>query len=145
LRALRPARPAGSILAPMFDLENPPPDVQELLGKRISQLGLKLEGSPVERFVNQLHRELDHKGLTKFHPTCYLTDEWGCPDGQPVIGIPFYLADPKLARVERELNDLEDDREIMMYLRHEAGHALNYAYRLHEAPEWRELFGPYNR
>jgi hypothetical protein len=32
-----------------------------------------------------------------------------------------------------------------MYLRHEAGHAFNYAYRLYETPEWRELFGPFNR
>jgi hypothetical protein len=125
--------------------ENAPPDVRELLGKRISQLGLKLEGSPVERFVHQLHRELERKGLRKFKPICYLTDEWGCPDGQPVIGIPFYLADPKLARLEREMNDLEDEREIMMYLRHEAGHAFNYAYRLFASAEWRSTFGPYNR
>src|SRR5206468_1860446 len=75
----------------------------------------------------------------------YLSDEWGCPDGHPVIGIPFYLADPKLARLEREMNDLEDDREIMMYMRHEAGHAFNYAYRLFATPEWRRLFGPFNR
>jgi len=125
--------------------EQTPPEVLELLGKRISQLGLKLEGSPVERFVVQLHRELEHKGIKRFKPVCYLTDEWGCPDGQPVIGIPFYLADPKLARLEREMNDLEDDREIMMYMRHEAGHAFNYAYRLYALPEWRKLFGPYNR
>jgi hypothetical protein len=43
------------------------------------------------------------------------------------------------------MNDLEDEREIMMYLRHEAGHAFNYAYRLFSTPEWRTLFGPYNR
>ena len=42
----------------MSAFENTPPDVKELLGKRISQLGLRLEGSPVERFVHQLHREL---------------------------------------------------------------------------------------
>ncbi len=129
----------------MSTFEQAPPDVRELLGKRISQLGLKLEGSPVERFVLQLHRELEQKGLKRFKPVCYLTDEWGCPDGQPVIGIPFYLADPKLARLEREMNDLEDEREIMMYMRHEAGHALNYAYRLFATPEWRRMFGPYNR
>ena len=41
------------------------------------------------------------------------------------------------------MNDLEDEREIMMYLRHEAGHAFNYAYRLYATPEWRRLFGPY--
>src|SRR3989442_950332 len=129
----------------MSGFEKTPSDVRELLGKRISQLGLKLEGSPVERFVRRLQRELERKGLKRFKPVCYLTDEWGCPDGQPVIGIPFYLADPKLARLERAMNDLEDDREIMMYMRHEAGHAFNYAYRLFASPEWRKLFGPYNR
>jgi hypothetical protein len=125
--------------------EQASPDVQELLGKRISQLGLKVEGSPVERFVTQLHRELEQKGIKRWKPVCYLSDEWGCPDGHPVIGIPFYLADPKLARLEREMNDLEDDREIMMYMRHEAGHAFNYAYRLFASPDWRRLFGPFNR
>jgi hypothetical protein len=127
------------------EFEKTPPDVREILGKRISQLGLKLEGSPVERFVYRLHSELQRKGLTRFKPACYLTDEWGCPDGQPIIGIPFYLADPKLARLEREMNDLEDEREIMMYMRHEAGHAFNYAYQLFATPEWRRLFGPFNR
>ena len=129
----------------MPDFEKAPPEVRELLGKRISQLGLRLEGSPVERFVHQLYRELERKGLKHFRPICYLSDEWGCPDGQPVIGLPFYLADPGLARLERQMNDLEDEREIMMYLRHEAGHAFNYAYRLFITPEWRRLFGPFNR
>ena len=129
----------------MPEFEKTSTEVQEILHKRISQLGLKLEGSAVERFVHQLHRELERKHLRRFRPVCYLTDEWGCPDGQPVIGIPFYLADPHLARLERAMNDLEDEREIMMYLRHEAGHAFNYAYRLYVTPEWRKLFGPYNR
>jgi len=90
--------------------EKAPPEVQEILGKPIRDLGLKLEGSPLERFVQQLYRELDRKGLKKFRPACYLTDEWGCPSGEPIIGIPFYLADPKLARLEKEMNDLEDSR-----------------------------------
>jgi putative zinc-binding metallo-peptidase len=125
--------------------EKAPPDVQEILNKPIKDLGLKLEGSPIERLVQQLYRELDRKGLTRFRPLCYLSDEWGCPSGEPVIGIPFYLADPKLARLEKAMNDLEDRREIMMYLRHEAGHAFNYAYALYKTPEWRDLFGPFRR
>jgi len=125
--------------------EKAPPDVQEILTKPIRDLGLRLEGSPLERFVQQLYRELDRKGLKKFHPKCYLSDEWGCPSGEPVIGIPFYLADPKLARLEKEMNDLEDSRQIMMYLRHEAGHAINYAYQLYKTPEWKVLFGPYRK
>jgi len=125
--------------------EKAPPDIQEILTKPIKELGLKLEGSHLERYVQKLYRELEHKGLKKFRPLCYLTDEWGCPSGEPVIGVPFYLANPKLARLEKEMNDLEDEREILMYLRHEAGHAFNYAYELYKTPEWRDLFGPFRR
>ncbi len=117
----------------------------ELLARPIRELGLTLAGSPVERFVEQLYRELDAKGLTKFRPACYLTDEWGCPSGEPIIGIPFYLAHAALAQLEKETHDLEDAREIMMYLRHEAGHAFTYAYKLHNTPEWKKLFGPFRR
>src|SRR5262249_15041646 len=50
-----------------------------------------------------------------------------------------------LQRLEKEMNDLEDAREVMMYLRHEAGHAFNYAYELYKTQEWRDLFGPFRR
>ena len=129
----------------MIDFEKSPPELKELLGQRISQLGLKVEGSPIERSVERLRKELLKKGIKRFKAVVYLTDEWGCPSGEPVIGVPFYLADPKLAKLERSVNDLESEREILMYLRHEAGHAFNYAYRLYATPEWRELFGPFNR
>ena len=113
----------------MRNFEKTRTEFQEILAKPIRELGLKLEGSPLERFVQQLYRELDAKGIHKFRPLCYLTDEWGCPSGEPVIGIPFYLANPELAQLERDMNDLEDAREIMMYMRHEAGHAFDYAYQ----------------
>ena len=129
----------------MRDLEPIRPGFQEILQKPINALGLKLEGSPLERFVLRLYGELDQKKLTKFRPLCYLTDEWGCPSEEPTIGIPFYLADPKLAMLEREMNDLEDSREIMMYMRHEAGHAFNYAYELYKTEEWNALFGRFRR
>ena len=129
----------------VHDNGQPEPAYQEFLSRPIRDLGLKLEGSPVERFVEQLYRELDAKGLTKFRPACYLTDEWGCPSGEPVIGIPFYLAHAALAELEKQTHDLEDAREIMMYLRHEAGHAFTYAYRLHNSPEWKQMFGPFRR
>ncbi len=123
----------------------PAPEPVSLVDRRICDLGLKLEGSDVEPFVQQLHRELEEKKIHKFKPQCYLTDEWGCPSGEPIIGVPFYLARKDLAQIEAEHNDLEDRREVMKYLRHEAGHAFNYAYRLHGTPEWKQLFGPYRR
>jgi hypothetical protein len=117
----------------------------QLLGKRISELGLRLHGSPLERLVEQLHEELRQHGLA-FMPPVYLSDEWGCPDGSPLIGVPFYLADARLMRLEEErAAAVESEAESMRYLRHEAGHAYNYAYRLYDHPEWRRLFGPYSR
>jgi hypothetical protein len=129
----------------MAGFETAAADLKPLLGKRISGLGLKLEGSPMERYVAELYRELEAKGLKRFRPLTYLTDEWGCPSEEPIIGIPFYLADAKLAQLEKAFDDLEDVREIRMYLRHEAGHAFNYAYKLFATPEWRQRFGRFNQ
>ena len=120
-------------------------ETSSLLNTRICDLGLSIPGSRVQEFVDRLYRELEQKNIAKFRPACYLTDEWGCPSGEPVIGIPFYLARADLAEIEKQHNDLEDSRETMMYLRHEAGHAFNYAYKLHATPEWKQLFGPYRR
>ena len=121
----------------------PAPDRQALLKARIKDLRLHLSGTPLERHIHQLYSELEAKGLA-LRPECYLSDQWGCPSGVPVIGIPFYLADPNLHSIENELGGgVEGEREILMYLRHEAGHAFNYAYRLYETEEWRKLFGDY--
>jgi hypothetical protein len=118
---------------------------EQLLGHRISELGLSIRGSRVERLVEQLYRELDAHGI-RYRPGVYLSDQWGCPDGTPLIGVPFYLADPRLERIEAEMAmTVEDDVEAMRYLRHEAGHAFNYAFRLHERPEWSDIFGAFNR
>src|SRR5206468_9610896 len=120
----------------MQSFEHTPPEARELLSRPIRDLGLRLEGSMLEKYVQQLYAELSAKGLTGFRPAVYLSDEWACPDKEPVIGVPFYLADPKIAELERVVNDLEDEREILMYLRHEAGHAFNYAYQLYETKDW---------
>src|SRR5687768_11970731 len=116
-----------------------------LLSQRISELGLSIRGTLVEQLVERLYRELDDRGLA-FRPPVYLSDQWGCPDGTPLIGVPFYLADPRLTKLEEEMAvDVEGELDAMRYLRHEAGHAFNYAYRLYERADWHALFGPYSR
>ena len=118
---------------------------EALLQARIKDLSLRLAGTPLERHIAQLHAELEAKGIS-FKPQCYLSDEWGCPSGVPVIGLPFYLADPNLLSIEADLGGgAETEAEILMYLRHEAGHAFSYAYRLYETDEWRRVFGDYSR
>jgi hypothetical protein len=99
----------------------------------------------VERLVSRLHEELAAHNVA-FRPPVYLSNEWGCPDGSPIIGIPFYLADSRLERIEAEhAGSIESDDEAMRYLRHEAGHAVNYAFRLHERADFASLFGDYSR
>ena len=129
----------------MVSFEHAPPEARQLLPVRIRDLGLSLESSPIAELVRHLYAELGIKGLRHFKPRCYLSDEWGSPTGEPVIGIPFYLGDPRVATLEDALNDVEGEREIMMYLRHEAGHAFNHAYELYRTEEWRELFGSVRR
>jgi hypothetical protein len=117
----------------------------ELLNRRVCDLDLGIAGSPVEPFINRLYRELRAKGLA-FEPEVYATDAWGCPDEVPVIGIPFYLLDRRLARIEEEqTGEIETPQMIMMLLRHEAGHAYNYAYKLHRDSEWAETFGQFSK
>jgi hypothetical protein len=118
---------------------------QALLSQKISELPLKIEGSPVERLIIQLCQELERAGIS-IKPKTYLSDGWGCPNRVPVIGIPFYLVDPQLCRLRSQLTgaEAEDDAEVMMILRHEAGHVFNYSYRLYNKPEWHKLFGRFS-
>jgi hypothetical protein len=117
----------------------------QLLGRTISELGLTVKETRVERLTSRLYEELAERGVA-FRPPVYLSDQWGCPDGTPLIGVPFYLADERLERLEAEhAGSVESDDEAMRYLRHEAGHAFNYAFRLHERDDFAQLFGDYAR
>jgi hypothetical protein len=117
----------------------------ELLNTPICDLGLQIESSPMDSLVQRLYRELERKGL-QFQPEVYATDSWGCPDEVPVIGIPFYLLDRRLQRIEEEqTGEIETQQIVMMLLRHEAGHAINYAYRLYKRPDWIEMFGSFTK
>ncbi|HDR16894.1 MAG TPA: hypothetical protein ENN79_15690, partial [Desulfobacteraceae bacterium] len=93
-----------------------------------------------------LYDELEQKGLT-FRPPCYLADEWLCPDKEPIIGIPFCLAHPRLKRLEKKMMlEVEGGTEstCIKLLRHECGHTYNYAYKLYKRTRWRQLFGPFS-
>ncbi|HEX7153474.1 MAG TPA: hypothetical protein VF618_18450 [Thermoanaerobaculia bacterium] len=125
--------------------EKAPPEARLVLSVPIRDLRMSLEASPIAPLVRRLYDEFEAKGLHHFRPLVYLSDEWGCPSGEPVIGVPFYLGDPRVTHLEDAANDVEGEREIMMYLRHEAGHAFNYAYELYRTDEWHELFGSFRR
>ena len=116
---------------------------EELLERRISTLGLKLEGTALEPLIKQLYDELLTKGLV-FHPPCYVGDEWFVPIGIPAIFIPFFLVHDRLRALERSMM-LEVEGEtrewFMKLMRHEAAHAYSYAYQLQRKKKWQQTFG----
>lgn len=119
----------------------------ELLEVRMCDLGLRIEGTLLEKRVERLCEDLDQREI-HFRPHCWLSDEWFSCDGVPGIAIPFYMAHPRLARLERKLmleveGGTED--ECLRILRHEAGHAMDTAYGLHRRRRWREVFGKYSQ
>jgi len=127
------------------DWANLPND--ELLQLRLCDLGLRLKGSPLERQISRLHEELRQRGI-RFRPHCWLSEEWFSQDGVPGIAIPFYLAHPRLKRLERQqMFEVEGGTSewCMRILRHEAGHAIDTAYRLHRRKRWRDVFGKYSQ
>ena len=119
----------------------------DLLALRLCDLPDELERTPVAPRVRRLYDELDRRGI-HFRPHVWFSSEWFSPDGTPGIAIPFYLIHKRLMRLERrEMLQVEggSDAACMKILRHEAGHCLDTAYRLHYRRRWRELFGPYTQ
>ncbi len=120
---------------------------EELLNLRICELPLKIEGTWLEDCIKKLYSELEEKGI-RFLPPCYLADEWLTPEGEPAIGIPFYLTDSALMKLEKKMMyEVEGGTGdwCMKLLRHETGHAINYAYKLYRRKRWRQIFGPISK
>lgn len=121
--------------------------LNDLMAKRICNLELKLKNSHLYPRVLQLYDELKNRNL-RFRPPCYFADEWFVPEGDPVIGIPFYLANHDLIRLEKKMmGEAEGDKLLyfMKLLRHEAGHAITYAFNLNKRSGYRAIFGPTNK
>ena len=117
---------------------------EQLLKRRLSSLRVTVEGTWLEDCVNNLHDELGERGI-RLRPHAWISSEWFSPDNTPGIAIPFYLAHPRLMKLEKKMIlDVEGGTwsECMAILRHEAGHTVQHAYQLHRRRRWQQLFGP---
>lgn len=118
------------------------------LGKRIRDLGLTIAGTALESIVETLMQEVVAAGIRRLRPRFYLSTEWGVPQGTIAVAMPFYLAHPELTELHlRRAGHLEglDAADILRYLRHEMGHVVSYAYKLHTEERWTELFGRFEK
>ena len=119
----------------------------QLLDLQFRELDLGLEGTDLALRIEQLNGELASRELL-FRPHYWLSDEWFTPDGIPGVAIPFYLAHPRLAKLEMaQMLEVEggDADSCMRILRHEAGHAIDNAFGLRRRKQRREIFGSHRQ
>jgi Putative zinc-binding metallo-peptidase len=116
---------------------------ETLLSTRLCDLPLQLEGTLMSRRVKRLYLELKAHNIVAL-PHVWLSEEFFTPDGVLGFAIPFYLAHPRLMRLERsQMLEVEGagEAECRRIFRHEAGHAIDEAYGLQNRERYRLLFG----
>jgi hypothetical protein len=116
---------------------------EDLLQVRMKDLGVAIKGSWLEGQLEHMHDELASRDVA-VRAHAWLSHEWFSPHDTPGIAIPFYLAHPRLMRLERKMVlEVEGGsaRECIRILRHEAGHVVQRAYGLHRRRRWQQLFG----
>jgi hypothetical protein len=116
---------------------------KELLRARFCDLPIRLKGTLVEQRAQLVFAELADRRI-KVRPSIWLSEEWFNPDNVVGFAIPFYLAHPRLIRLERRLM-LEAEgvaeKECLRILRHETGHAIDEAFQLYRTREYADVFG----
>jgi hypothetical protein len=116
---------------------------EQLLDLPMGTLPLSIENSLLAERIDQLRQELAARDL-HFPLHFYLSDEWFTPDGASAIAIPFYLSHPRLEKLEEtQMLEVEGGEYewCMRILRHEAGHAIDNAYKLRLRRQRRAVFG----
>jgi hypothetical protein len=118
--------------------------LQKLLSTPVCELGLEVEGALAE-CIEQVDGELRAKGIS-FLPSWYLgDDDFWTADRAVSVNVPWYLANPVLWQLVNDHLFEYTRAEVLMYLRHEAGHALNYAFELWKRKDWSQMFGDFRR
>jgi len=118
----------------------------ELLDVRICDLELTIEGTALQSRIDELFDDL-RRAKIRYRPHIWLSTDWFTPDGVSGFAVPFFLAHRRLARLEHyHMLEVEGGNHTwcMKLLRHETGHAIDNAYRLHWKKKWRDAFGKFS-
>ena len=134
---------------PMVEWKPPdaPPDgdvtEQTLLTTPVYRLDLRPMGT-LDECLQTVSDNLAAKSIT-FRPSWYLGvagDDFWTTDRAVSVNIPWCFANPMLWRLaNRGQRTSYTPEEMLRTLRHEAGHALCYAFELWRDPEWAATFG----
>ena len=97
----------------------------------------------MKELIDRVQAELAARRI-RLHPHFWLSTEWFSPQDVPGVAVPFYLAHPRLMAIERrQMLSVEGGTrsECLKILRHEVGHAVQQAFRLHRLKRWQRVFG----
>src|SRR5258706_13336438 len=90
---------------------------EQLLNLRLCDLPLRLKGTAVHARIRRLYRELAARGIA-FRPHAWLAEDWFSPDGVAGFARPFYLAHPRLTRLQRKKTGVGEGRNAHWQMRH---------------------------
>ena len=120
---------------------------REILDLRLCDLGVDIEDTWLEEPIEAVNAELAWRDL-RVKPRFWLSEEWFSPDGIVGVAIPFYLAHPRLVRLERQqMLEVEGGThtQCLKLLRHEVGHAIQHAFELQRRRRFTDVFGRSSR
>lgn len=125
------------------------PETRALMLKRVRDLELKIDG-PLAECIAEVEGELTSRGIT-WRPLWYLgtaglvDGEFWTADRANSINIPWYLANEQLWKAVNDVRVRYSRDDVMRVLRHEAAHALGYAFELWKRPDWQAVFGDFEQ
>src|SRR6202521_6008836 len=74
----------------------------ELLEVRLKDLRVTVEGTWLERCLHTLYDELAEHDI-RVRPHAWISSEWFSPENTPGIAMLFFLAHPRLMRLEKTM------------------------------------------
>ena len=119
-------------------------ELQRVLSTPVCELDIEPTGV-LQECIEQVQNEVRRAGLN-FQPDFYLgDDDFWTADRAISVNVPWYLSSGLLWGLVNDHLFRYTKAEVLMYLRHETGHALNYAFELWRRADWTATFGDFRR
>jgi hypothetical protein len=97
----------------------------------------------IQSVIDEVNKELEQNRII-FRPRYYVSNEWGCPNKVPIIAVPYSFCYPVFTTFEEDGIVVNRDL-VLKIVRHEVGHAINYAYKFYKRSDWERIFGKFNK
>ena len=113
-----------------------------LLDRPVASLNLVPTG-PLKDILDSVRGELKAAGIVHFEPHFALGDSgFWCADRALTVNVPWFLATEELHQLAQARYPMQWS-DVLRGVRHEVGHALNYAFELWKREDWRRTFGDF--